>query len=173
MDMATTMRSRRSVRGFVDTPMSRETIEQILDLARLAPSGSNYQPWKMVYVCTGEVKLALSRELLQLHYAGGGDHSEEYHYYPQVWREPYLGRRRELGWGLYSLLSIGRQDKDKMMRQLARNYEFFGAPVVLFFSIDRDMEYGGWLETGMFIYGVIPAASSRTRKRLTTRTTGR
>ena len=82
----------------------------------------------------------------------------EYNYYPVKWREPYLARRRACGWGLYGTLGIGREDKDKMHAQHARNFAFFDAPVGLIFSIDRDLERGSWLDYGMFLQAIMVAA---------------
>ena len=149
--------TRRSVRGFLSTPVPRATIEAILALAARAPSGTNCQPWK-VYVCTGSVRDALSRELVAAHFHDDGTHKEEYAYYPRRWREPYLERRRKLGWDLYGLLGIAKGDRAATAQQHARNYEFFGAPVGLFFTLDRDMENGSWLDCGMFIQSVMIAA---------------
>jgi len=152
------LRTRRSVRGFTDEPVPRAKVEEILALAARAPSGSNIQPWH-VYVVAGAAKEALSRELVRdyLENEGRGQ-AQEYHYYPREWREPYLGRRRKLGWGLYRLLGIGREDKEKMRRQHARNYEFFGAPVGPIFTLERDMEIGSWLDLGIFLGGIMTAA---------------
>jgi nitroreductase len=155
--VAEALLSRRSVRGFLRTPVERRTVEEILRLAARAPSGTNIQPWK-VYACTGHAREALSAELMALHDAGGGGHREEYHYYPTRWREPYLGRRRKLGWAYYGTVGLTREDKAGMHRQHGRNYVFFGAPVGLFFSLDRDLERGSWLDAGMFIQGVMIAA---------------
>jgi nitroreductase len=149
--------TRRSVRGFLDTPVPRSTIEAILALAARAPSGTNCQPWK-VYVCTGAVRAALTRELLAAHAANDGTHTQEYAYYPRHWREPYLARRRRIGWDLNGLLGIAKGDRAATARAHARNYTFFGAPVGLFFTLDRDLEQGSWLDCGMFIQSVMIAA---------------
>ena len=149
--------TRRSVRGFLSTPVPRPVVESILTLAARAPSGTNVQPWK-VYVCAGAVRDALSRELVDAHFKATGEHVEEYAYYPRKWREPYLARRRKLGWDLYGLLGIAKGDRAATARQHARNYEFFGAPVGLFFTLDRDLEAGSWLDMGMFIEAVMIAA---------------
>ena len=155
--IARALLTRRSVRGFRSTPIPRATIEAILTLAARAPSGTNCQPWK-VYVCTGALRDALSRELVAAHSGDDGSHVEEYAYYPRKWREPYLARRRKLGWDLYGLLGIVKGDRAATARQHARNFEFFGAPVGLFFTLDRDLENGSWLDCGMFIQSVMIAA---------------
>ena len=156
------IRGRRSVRGFLPTPVPRETILKILDVAARAPSGTNTQPWK-VTVVTGERKEALSRELVAtaLDPARDTEHEQEYSYYPDKWVHPYLDRRRKVGYDLYGLLGIAKGNRDRMQRQFARNYDFFGAPVGLFFTIDRIMGQGSWLDYGMFLQNVMLAARAR------------
>lgn len=154
--------SRRSVRAFLATPVARETIEAILDVARRAPSGSNTQPWK-VYVLTGEAKARLTESVLAAYDHPEVDtlHREEYPYYPRTWVDPYQSRRRKVGWDLYSLLGIGRADKERMHAQHARNFRFFDAPVGIIFTIDRVMEQGSWLDYGMFLEAIMVAARAR------------
>lgn len=147
---------RQSVRAYLDKKVARATLERVLLTAGRAPSGSNIQPWH-VYVVEGAVKDALSAEILALNRAGD-EGRREYNYYPVKWRDPYLARRRRTGWGLYGLLGIGREDKAAMAAQHRQNYTFFGAPVGLFFTIDRDLELGSWIDTGMFIQSVMIAA---------------
>ncbi|CAG9170489.1 Chloronitrobenzene nitroreductase [Cupriavidus laharis] len=156
-DIRAALHARRSVRGFLDTAVPQQTVEAILADAARSPSASNTQPWR-VYACTGEVRRQLSEELLALHHAGGGGHQEEYVYYPAAWRDPYLARRRTLGKTLYGLLDIARGDTAGMARQYGRNYAFFGAPVGLFFTIERDQAQAAWLDLGMFLQAVMLAA---------------
>ena len=154
--------SRRSVRAFLPTPVAREDIEAILDVARRAPSGSNTQPWK-VYVLTGESKARLSESVLAAYDHPEVDtlHREEYPYYPRTWIDPYQSRRRKVGWDLYGLLGIARADKERMHAQHARNFRFFDAPVGIIFTIDRVMEQGSWLDYGMFLEAVMVGARAR------------
>ncbi|CAJ0679170.1 nitroreductase [Ralstonia mannitolilytica] len=154
--------SRRSIRAFLPTPVAREEIEAILEVARRAPSGSNTQPWK-VYVLTGESKARLSESVLAAYDHPEVDtlHREEYPYYPRTWVDPYQSRRRKVGWDLYGLLGIGRADKERMHAQHARNFRFFDAPVGIIFTIDRVMEQGSWLDYGMFLEAVMVAARAR------------
>ena len=150
--------SRRSVRAFLPRPVPRATVEAILAVASRAPSGTNHQPWK-VYALAGEAKDRLSRAIAAAYDAGAT--TREFHYYPTKWFEPYLARRRKIGWDLYGLLGIGRADKDKMHAQHRRNYLFFDAPVGLVFTIDRELERGSWLDYGMFLENVMVAARAR------------
>ncbi|OGB22151.1 MAG: nitrobenzoate reductase [Burkholderiales bacterium RIFCSPLOWO2_02_FULL_57_36] len=154
--------SRRSIRAFLPTPVAQEDVEAILHVASHAPSGTNTQPWK-VYVLTGETKQRLSDEILKVYLDPelSSQHSEEYHYYPQQWVSPYIDRRRKIGWDLYSLLGLGRDNKAGMQAQHARNYRFFDAPVGMIFTIDRILELGSWLDYGMFLQNIMVAARGR------------
>jgi nitroreductase len=154
--------SRRSLRAFLPTPVAREDIEQILQVAGRAPSGTNTQPWK-VYVLQGERKQQLSSAILAAHNdpEQAKQHTEEYAYYPREWVSPYIDRRRKVGWDLYALLGLTRDNKAGMAAQHGKNYEFFGAPVGLIFTIDRIMEQGSWLDYGMFLQSIMVAARGR------------
>lgn len=154
--------SRRSIRAYLPTPVPRETLERILEVAARAPSGTNTQPWR-VHVLTGEAKERLSRRIRAAFDdpAERERHTEEYAYYPTQWVSPFVDRRRKVGWDLYALLGIGRADKARMHEQHARNYAFFDAPVGLMFTIDRVLRQGSWLDYGMFIQNVMVAARAR------------
>ena len=156
------IRTRQSVRAFLSTPVARETIEEILAVASRAPSGTNTQPWK-VTVLTGAARQRLSDSILAAYNDPNErkQHTEEYAYYPVRWEDPYLARRRKIGWDLYGLLGIRREDKSKMHAQHGRNYGFFDAPVGMIFTIDRIMEQGSWIDYGMFLENVMIAARAR------------
>ncbi|MDH4173927.1 MAG: nitroreductase [Betaproteobacteria bacterium] len=150
--------SRRSLRAFKPDPVPRETVARILALASRAPSGTNIQPWK-VYVVAGEARDRLTRAMHEEFLRVGEEGwKREFEYYPTKWRDPYLARRRKLGWDLYSLLGIAKGERDKTHRQHARNYLFFDAPVGLIITIERDLPVGAWLDTGMFLQNVMLAA---------------
>jgi len=148
--------SRRSIRGFLSTPIDPVTINEILEAASRAPSGSNTQPWQ-VHVLTGPALTRLT-QALEAAFLTGEPAAPEYFYYPRTWRDPYLARRREVGWALYSLAGIPRGDHEKARLQHARNYTFFGAPAGLVFTIDNDLETGSWLDYGMFLEAIMIAA---------------
>ena len=154
--------SRRSIRAFLPDPVAREDIEQILQVAARAPSGTNTQPWK-VHVLEGAAKTALSDAILAVHQDPvlNAQHSEEYPYYPRAWKSPFIDRRRKVGWDLYALLGLTRENKAGMAAQHARNFRFFDAPVGLMFTIDRSMEQGSWLDYGMFLQSIMVAARGR------------
>jgi nitroreductase len=148
--------SRRSLRAFLPTPVPRATIEHLLDVAARAPSGTNMQPWRG-HVLAGE-KLRHFCDTVEAAFLGGKPDERDYRYYPETFFEPYLSRRREVGWGLYALLGIARGETEKMRLQHARNFRFFGAPVGVIFTVDRRLEIGSWLDYGMFLQNVMVAA---------------
>jgi nitroreductase len=154
--------SRRSIRAFLPTPVAREDVEAILQVAARAPSGTNTQPWK-AYVLTGEAKQRLCERIVATYKDPGqnSQHSEEYAYYPREWKSPYIDRRRKVGWDLYALLGLTRDNKAGMAAQHARNFTFFDAPVGMIFTIDRIMEQGSWLDYGMFLQNIMVAARGR------------
>lgn len=160
-DIATSVdhaiRSRHSVRSFLDRAVPRETVEHILNVARYAPSGTNTQPW-LVYVLGGEAKDALSADILADYEQNDEREEREYEYYPTDWYEPYLGRRRACGWGLYGSLGIERGQKERMNAQRARNYVFFDAPIGMIFTIERRLNTGSWMDLGMFLQNIMLSA---------------
>lgn len=154
------MAGRHAVRAFLPRAVPRELLAEILAIASRAPSGTNLQPWR-VHVLTGAARQRLVDAVCAAYDGGERGHSAEYNYYPAEFFEPYLARRRRIGWGLYGLLGIEKGDKARMKAQMRRNYEFFGAPVGLIFTIDRRMEQGSWLDYGMFVQSVMLAARAR------------
>lgn len=152
--------SRRSLRAFLPTPVPQDEVAEILRVSARAPSGTNMQPWK-VYVTTGVAKEKLSKAVLMAHNDPEFKHDYVYQYYPSPLHEPYISRRRAVGWGLYSLLGIEKGDKEKMHAQHGRNYTFFDAPVGMIFTIDEKLEIGSWLDYGMFLQNIMTAARGR------------
>jgi len=150
--------TRRSVRGFLPDPVPIETLRHILQVSARAPSGTNIQPW-FVWAVAGEAKDKLCKAVIAAREAGEEDH--EYAYYPRDWREPYKSRRRKLGWDLYGLVGVEKGDKAGMYRQHTRNFELFDAPVGLFFSMERHLELGSWLDFGMFLQSIMVAARAQ------------
>jgi nitroreductase len=147
-------------RAFTDDPVTRRTIEEILEIARFTPSGANIQPWR-VYVMGGDGKAAISRALLQAHNEARDQHVSEYRYYASELPEPYLSRRNQFGRLFYGSLGISQTDLAARAGQTSKNYGFFGAPVGLIITIDRRLEIGSWLDLGMFVQNVMIAAGAR------------
>ncbi|MBX3597332.1 MAG: nitroreductase [Rhizobiaceae bacterium] len=152
--------SRRSVRAFLPTPIETSVIRDILEVARWAPSGTNMQPWR-AYVVQGEVKDRISDSILNSGVRPEKVEWDEYKYYPDQFFEPYLTRRRTVGFALYNALGIGRREVEKMRAQHDRNFVFFDAPVGLLFTIDRRLNMGSWIDLGMMLQNVMIAARGR------------
>jgi nitroreductase len=154
------IRSRKSVRAFLPDMVDEATLREILEIAARAPSGTNMQPWK-VYVLTGRTKARIADAILNSGIRAEKAVWDEYKYYPDQFFEPYLSRRRKVGFDLYGLLGIGRRDVDLMRAQHDRNFVFFDAPVGMIFTIDRRLNKGSWVDYGMFLQNIMVAARGR------------
>src|SRR5262245_45079865 len=146
--------SRISCRAFLDTPVPKSTIVAILEAAKRAPSGGNLQPWR-VDVVTGAPLAEFLASIRAKQLTDPAGEGTEYHVYPPNLHEPYRSRRYKCGEDLYATLGIPRADKAARIRHFARNYELFGAPLVLFFSIDRRMGVDQWADLGMFMQNIM------------------
>jgi len=146
--------TRRSLRAFLQEDVSAETLKQILQSAARAPSGTNMQPWK-TYVLKGTARHALCDACCQAFDRQSGDYASEMRYYPEKWFEPYLARRRQVGWALYNLLGIEKGERRKTHAQHRRNFQFFDAPVGMIFTVHRDLATGSWLDYGMFMQNIM------------------
>ena len=153
------IRTRRSLRLFLPTPVPAQPLHELLALAARAPSGTNVQPWR-TYVLAGKEKDALAQAIIAK-YRSSGEESKDFEYYPREWLEPWISRRRKVGADLYGLLEITKGDKEKMLAQWTRNYLFFDAPVGLIFTIDRVFGPGMLLDYGMFMENLMLAARAR------------
>ena len=152
------IRSRQSVRAFLPNPVGRTTVEELLRLASRSASGSNIQPWR-VRVIAGDAKFRLTQAIFDAVARDGFEpYQREWNYYPVRWREPFLGRRRKIGWEMYSLLGVAKGDFEGTQQARMRNYEFFGAPVGMIFTLDEDLEIGSWLDLGIFLGSIMIAA---------------
>ena len=154
----TAILSRRAVRRFLTEPVDLALVERLLAVAARAPSGTNMQPWR-THVVTGRTRARLCAELCDAYDRHDPDEAE-HPFYPEPFFEPYLSRRRKVGWGLYGLLGISREEKAKMHAQHRRNFVFFDAPVGLIFTIDRRLKIGSWLDYGMYLQTFMIAARS-------------
>jgi len=145
--------TRRSLRAFLPKPVSTDLLQEILTTASRAPSGTNMQPWN-VHLLTGNSLRKVSEAVLE-DFDNDVPYDEEQPYYPDKFFEPYLARRRKVGWDLYTLVGIEKGDKQKMKAQHRRNYEFFSAPAGAVFTIHRDLNIGSWLDYGMYLQNVM------------------
>ena len=158
--------SRHSVRAFLNTPVKKQDVLDILSVASRAPSGTNTQPWK-VYVVTGDTRQKMIDQVCQAQIelfsnpALADQYQETFAYYPDTWISPFIDRRRENGWGLYGLLGIQKGEKEKIAAQQLRNYQLFDAPVALYFTVNKAMGIGSKMDISMMIQNVMVAARAR------------
>lgn len=159
MQVLDALSSRRSIRAFASSAVPETTVRDILHAARLSPSGGNLQPWR-VYVLMDRARSAFGQRIADLLTDYPEGQGGEVEVYPADLPEPYRTHRRRLGELLYASIGVDRQDRESKLRHFARNYDFFGAPVGLFFSIDRRMGHSQWLDLGMFMQTVMLVARS-------------
>lgn len=149
------MKNRFSCRYFIPKPVDQSIIHQVIDGARYAPSGNNMQPWEKVYCITGEFKDKIVAEMVQAQTEHPGVYSPEYQYYPAGPIPPvYAKRRFEFGRLYYGPLHVEHDDLKGRARVAVRQYQFFGAPVALIFTINRALTKGSWLDVGLFLQSV-------------------
>lgn len=175
--LAALIRTRRSVRDFLPDPIPPAVLDGVLGDADWAPSWSNTQPYR-VAVASGALKDRLKDALCQNFDAatkarrGGmlgrlklfvtrkgvpdGDFSTTFDYPSDL-----LPRRRATGFGLYELLGIARSDADARDRQMRRNFEFFGAPTVMFLFVHEGLHEFSVLDAGIFLQTLMLSAHAR------------
>lgn len=156
-DATSAISTRRSIRAFTDREVSDDVIKQILSTASRAPSGTNIQPWQ-VHVVKGDKRDRLCELVCEAFDEDASAHTGEMPYYPEKWFEPYLARRRKIGWDLYSLLGIKKGEREKTHTQHKRNFQLFDAPVGMIFTIHRDLSTGSWMDYGMFLQNIMVLA---------------
>ena len=155
MRVSEALESRRTCRAFLPTPVSEATVRSILSGAARAPSGGNLQPWR-VWALAGEDLRKLERRVVAKIEAGQiSEGQTQYNIYPPDMADPYAARHFASGAQLYAALGIGRDDWAGRAAQYVRHFEFFGAPVGMFFAIDRSMQQGQWADLGMFLQSVM------------------
>ena len=154
MQVSEAVVSRRSVRAFLPTPVDQETLRRVLTRAQRAPSGSNIQPWHAVML-TGEPLARLQAAIQAEFPKGRAGHSIPFHMHPVgidgIYRERLFG----VGEALYNALGIARDDKAGRLGQYARNYEAFGAPVLMLVHTKAYMGHAQWADIGMWLQTVM------------------
>ena len=146
--------TRLTCRAFTNELPNRNIITSIIERAKRAPSGGNLQPWRM-WVVSGQPLEEFKKDIAEKIKDNPMGEGSEYNIYPPNLKEPYESRRREVGRSMYEVLNIPKEDKAGRMKQFMRNFEFFGAPIALFFAIDREMQEGQWSDLGMFIQSIM------------------
>jgi len=154
-DLYKRLTSRRSIRGYLDTPVARDAIEHILRAARHAPSGANLQPGGF-HVLTGTPFDALKSTLADARNNGHPEVSE-YSYFPNPMPANLKARQRAAGFALYEALGVTRRDIAGRKAQFEQNYRFFDAPVGIVVTIHRDMGKGCFMDLGMALMALFLA----------------
>ena len=147
--------SRRSIRAFLPTPVAGDVIRRIIETAARSPSGGNLQPWHIDIIAgepLAELKATMQRRLLV---DEAEVESPEYDVYPKSLPSPWRDRRFKVGEAMYARLGIPRDDKQARQRWFANNFDFFGAPMALFCSVDRMMGPPQWSDLGMYLQTVM------------------
>ena len=154
------IQTRRSVRDFLPDPVSEETVREILSIASRAASGGNLQPWK-VYVLAGEARDELVRRVSERMAEKPFGDGPEYAIYPPDLTDPYKARRSRIAHMMYDLVDIERSDREARVRQMNKNFEFFGAPVGMFITVDRQMGQPQFSDLGIFLENIMLLARER------------
>ncbi len=157
MNVYEALASRRSVRDFLPRPVPGAVIRRVLSAAARSASGGNVQPWHIDVVAgerLDELKALMQRRLQEVA-AGAAPEPTEYDIYPKELVAPYRDYRFKLGEAMYATMGIPREDKASRLKWFARNYQFFGAPMALFCSIDGRMGPPQWSDLGMFLMSVM------------------
>jgi nitroreductase len=161
LNVSDALKQRISIRKFLPTPVPQALVRELLDAARWSPSGGNLQPWSVIVLAGAE--LDAIRRLAHGGPVGSGQQSEEGSdpvYPPNLW-EPFRTRRFQVGEDMYKLLGVKREDRAGRLAHVANNFEFFGAPVGLFFVIDRRLGRAQWAHLGMFMQSLALVAVER------------
>ncbi|GAB3362475.1 MULTISPECIES: nitroreductase [Giesbergeria] len=154
MDVSQALQQRRSVRAFLPQTPSALLVRTVLERAACAASGGNLQPWRVVAL-TGE---ALAQVLQAAAQSNPQEYANSLSYPPNLW-EPYRTRRFANGEDLYRTLGIPREDKAARLQQLAKNAQFFGAPVGIFICIDERMGLPQWMDVGIYLQSLMLQAT--------------
>jgi nitroreductase len=163
MKVSDAVRQRISTRGFLDKPISKAELSELLELAQRAPSGGNVQPWKVIAVsgaARDDVIAMAQRVLAADPMAVIPMDRPVYPDFNQL-APVYNERRKRVGEMMYATVGIPKEDRAGRLRWFANNYRFFGAPVGLFLVIDKRMGHGQWAHMGMFMQTIALLAEER------------
>ena len=146
MDVSEAVHSRQSIRAFTDQEVPDSLIQELLEKSSRAASGGNLQPWKIFIINNSTMS-----KFLKFQEEWTDPETPAYDIYPENLTEPYKTSRYEVGAQMYSILEIGREDKEGRFKQMLENFKFFGAPSAFFCFVDRQMGRPQWSDLGMFL----------------------
>ena len=150
MNVTEAVATRRSIRAYLDKPVDRDVLERILEKAQRSASGGNTQPWHGI-VLTGDPLQKLINRVAQDVPKGSKAFAPEYHVYPPELDGNYEARRFGVGEALYEALGIPREDKMARLMWFARNFQAFGAPVLMLVHTPKYMGPPQWSDIGMWL----------------------
>ncbi|MCT8001986.1 nitroreductase [Sphingomonas sanguinis] len=150
MNVAEAVTSRRSIRAFTDEPVSLETLRRVLDRARWAPSGCNFQPWQAT-VLTGEPLKRLQAKML----ASEPQDPIEYSFSEPQQSPRHLARLQAVGAAMYGALGIAREDRAARDDQSRQQLLSFGAPALLVCYLERFHTAPQWSDMGMWLQTIM------------------
>ncbi len=145
--------TRVTARAFLDKPVSVDMLEKIFETARRAPSGGNLQPWN-VHVLTGEPLNNFRNEVVGKLMKGETE-GDTFPPYPSPLWEPLRSWRYKLGEDMYKLLEIPKEDKPARLRQVGKNFLFFGAPVGILITGDKRLEVPQFYDIGIYLQTIM------------------
>ncbi len=153
MNVSEAVATRRTVRAFLDKPVDQAILRRVLEKAQNAPSGGNTQPWNAT-VITGEPLAKLLADVAAILPEGPARHKPEYNIYPPELDGAYAERRKGVGEAMYAALDIPRENKMGRLAWFARNFQAFGAPVLMLIHTPRYMGPPQWSDIGMWLQTV-------------------
>ncbi len=158
MKLLEAIENRKSIRQFKPDPLSRIMLQEILQAALRAPSAINTQPWEC-WVVGGETLQQLSRELFTEVTKESPSRAD--FQLTEIWKDTYLNRMRENGRGLFGLLGIERQDREKRKAFSLSMNKFFDAPQVIFLCLDSSLGDYSLFDCGCFAMNICLLATSK------------
>ena len=152
MNIIDAIHKRQSIRSFKDREVSPKIIKEILNISKFAPSGGNTQPWK-VYVLNQNIMKELESAMLH-NLDNGISEKPNFSIYPQPMSDHLKNRVKECGRLMYGALEIDKEDVEGRLKQLKQNFSFFGAPVGMLVTVEKEVDLNGWGHVGHFIQNV-------------------
>lgn len=175
MNVLEALQKRHSVRQFKKERIPEKILQRVLMAANESPSNCNSQPYKIA-IAQGRViedlrevlhakfrhatdlqKQPIAKRLYTLATKGGlpdGDFKVATKYPPELQK-----RRQETGYGLYKTLGIVRGDREARELQMAKNFTFFDAPVVIFIFVHEALNQWASLDAGIFLQSLMLSAT--------------
>ncbi len=150
-------RERFSVRGYNETLVETKDLRKLFEVAQLAPSWCNTQPWN-VTVLQGDAVARLRKALVTAAETNAPQHPEIA--FPSEYPERYLQRRRACGKSLYESMGIERGDGMGRMKAWIRNYELFDAKQYAVVSRPKELGEYATLDVGIWLGYLFTAAAS-------------